>query len=313
MRICSFVPGATEVVAALGSADQLVGISHECDYPPSVTHIPVMIEPLVGRDTALSKEIDQQVKARAAAGQPLYRLNEVAFLEARPNLILTQDLCHVCAVTPSELSRAIGLLDRPPDMVTLSPTSLDDMLTDIERIARAVDRSKAGQVLRDSLHRRLERVRSRTAARHFRPRVVCLEWLEPLYVGGHWVPDMVDVAGGQDVLGSKNAPSRETTWMELEAARPDAVVIMPCGYTIDRTLEELSHLGSTHEHWTRLLHHCPHTYAVNAAAHFSRPGPRLIDGVEVLAAILHPEDHDPIGPEYALRVLPAALGMDLSS
>ncbi len=313
MRICSFVPGATEVIAALGLADQLVGISHECDFPPSLMHIPVMIEPLVGGDAALSADIDQQVKAMAAGGQHLYRLNEAAFHDARPDLIVTQDLCHVCAVTPDQLGRAMQALDRRPDMLTLSPTSLHDMLADIERIARAVGKPEEGQALRESLRRRLERIRSRIAARPTRPRVVCLEWLEPLYLGGHWVPEMVELAGGQDVLGSKDAPSRETTWKEVAAAQPDVVVVMPCGYTIDRTLEELSHHGSRYGDWARALRRWPRTYAVNAAAHFSRPGPRLVDGVEALAAILHPDDHNPIGQEQARRLDALALDPGFSS
>ncbi len=313
MRICSFVPGATEVIAALGLADQLVGISHECDFPPSLTHIPVMIEPLVGRDPALSADIDRQVKAMAAGGQHLYRLNEAAFHDARPDLILTQDLCHVCAVTPDQLGRAIQALDRRPDMITLSPTSLNDMLADIERIARAVGKLEEGQALRESLRRRLERVRSRAGARPTRPRVVCLEWLGPLYLGGHWVPQMVEFAGGQDVLGCQDAPSRETTWKEVEAAQPDVIVVMPCGYTIDRTLEELSHQGSRYGDWARALHRWPRTYAVNAAAHYSRPGPRLVDGVEVLAAILHQDDHNPVGQEQARRLDALALDLEHSS
>jgi iron complex transport system substrate-binding protein len=310
MRICSFVPGATEIVAALGLADHLVGISHECDFPPSVAHVPVMIEPLVGRDAALSADIDQQVKTMAASGQRLYRLNEAAFHGARPDLILTQDLCHVCAVTPDQLGRAIQSLERRPEMVSVSPTSLNDMFADIERIARAVGKVREGQALLEALRRRLETVRSRTATRRSRPRVVCLEWLGPLYLGGHWVPEMVELAGGQDVLGSKDGPSRETTWQEVEAARPDVVVVMPCGYTIDRTLEELSHHGERYGDWARALHRWPRTYAVNAAAHFSRPGPRLVDGVEVLALILHPDDHTPLDPEQALALDATALGME---
>lgn len=308
MRICSLIPGATEIVAALGLADHLVGISHECDFPASIAHVPVMIEPLVGREPALSADIDQQVKAVAAAGQRLYRLHEGAFHDARPDLILAQDLCHVCAVTPDQLNRAIESLTHRPVIVSLHPTSLKDMLVDIERIARAVGKVEEGRALADALGRRLDIVRSRAETRHPRPRVVCLEWLAPLYLAGHWVPEMVELAGGQDVLGSKGAPSRETTWEEVEEARPDVVLVMPCGYAINRTLEELSRPGGVNEDWTRAVNRWPQMYVVNAAAHFSRPGPRLIDGVEVVAAILDPDRHHPLDPGTAKRLDAAALG-----
>ena len=313
MRICSLVPGATEVVAALGFADRLVGISHECDFPSSISHAPVMIEPMVGKDHALSADIDRQVKELVAAGKRLYRLDEQAFLRAQPDLILTQALCHVCAVTPDQLSRAIRSLTRPPDVVTLSPTSLESVIHDIERIAEAVGRRARGQALADSLRRRLDLVREQTMALTPRPRVVCLEWLDPLYVAGHWVPEMVELAGGGDVLGSKDAPSRETTWGEVEAAQPDILLVMPCGYSIDRTIQELVRTGQAQNEWRHALDRRPHMYVVDAASYFSRPGPRLVDGVEILAAILHPDPNHPVDPVRAIKLEPAALAMGATS
>lgn len=312
MRICSLVPGATEVIASLGLADQLVGISHECDFPSSVRHVPVMIEPLVGTEPASSMDIDRKVKTLVSAGQRLYRLNERAFRDAQPDIILTQDLCHVCAVTPDQLTGAIRSLPRQPILLPLSPTSLDGMLTDIERIAQAVRRTDKGQALVQSLRERLARVRAQAAASS-RPRVVCLEWLDPLYLAGHWVPEMVEQAGGRDVLGSADDPSRETTWNEVEEARPDIVLIMPCGYTIDRTIKELARPGRVHEEWTRAVNRWPQTYVVDAASYFSRPGPRLIDGVELLAAILHPHRSRPLDPAKAIQLEATALAMGFKS
>lgn len=288
MNICSFVPGATEVIAALGLADRLVGISHECDFPSSVRHAPILIEPTIGHGTPSSEEIDQEVKALVAAGRPLYHLDEQAFLDAQPDLILTQDLCDVCAVTPDHLARAIHLLPSPPRVVTLNPTTLEDMIRDVERIAQAAERLSEGQELARKLRSRLDAVLARNPSEQDRVRVACLEWLDPLYAAGHWVPEMVRLAGGLDVLGKNGSRSRETTWEEVAAAQPDILIVMPCGYSIERTMQELARPGQTQKEWARALDGWPNTYIVEAASYFSRPGPRLVDGVELLASIIHP-------------------------
>ncbi|MBH0201486.1 MAG: cobalamin-binding protein [Nitrospira sp.] len=302
MRICSLIPGATEAVAALDLADQLVGISHECDFPASVRRIPVMIEPLVGQDGGSGGEIDRQVKELVASGQRLYRLNEEAFCRARPDLILTQDLCHVCSVTPDQLTRAIESLQHRPNVLTLSPTTLDDMFQDIERIAEAARVRTKGLAFVQELRRRVDHVRAQTSKTPARPRVVCLEWLDPLYVAGHWVPEMVALAGGHDVLGSQDAPSYETTWHAVKAARPDVILIMPCGYSVERTVNELRHVGQTGDAWRQACEQWPNLYVVDASSYFSRPGPRLVDGVELLAAILHPTPDHPLDPAHAIKL-----------
>ncbi len=302
MRICSLIPGATEVIAALDLADRLVGISHECDFPASVRRIPVMIEPLVGKDGGSGGEIDRQVKELVASGQRLYRLDEDALRRARPDLILTQDLCHVCSVTPDQLTRVIESLQHRPDVLTLSPTTLDDMLHDIERIADAAGVLAKGQALTQELRRRVDHVRAQTSRMPERPRVACLEWLDPLYVAGHWVPEMVALAGGLDVLGSRETPSHETTWRAVEAARPDVVLIMPCGYSVERTVDELRRVGQTGDAWRRACEQWPNLYVVDATSFFSRPGPRLVDGVELLAAILHPTPDHPLDLAHAIKL-----------
>ncbi len=299
MRICSLIPGATEVIAALGLADQLVGISHECDFPQSIRHISVMIEPMVGKNGGTAEEIDRHVKELVAAGTRLYRLNKEAFTLAQPDLIVTQDLCHVCAVTPDQLARAIHSLPHRPSMLSLSPTTLLDVLTDIERIAEATGTLTKGKLLADTLRHRLDLVR--TSKLTARPRVVCLEWLAPLYIAGHWVPEMVEAAGGHDVLGSSHVPSRETTWNEVEAAQPDIILVMPCGYPIERTLQELGQAGQVQNEWKRAAERWPHMYILDAASYFSRPGPRLVDGVELLASILQPKAHRPFDQAKAIR------------
>ena len=285
MKICSLVPGATEVVAALGMADRLVGISHECDFPATVRHAPVMVEAVVGSNQA-SHAIDQAVKDVLASGQRLYRLNEQAFIEAQPDVILSQDLCHVCAVTPDQLSRAIRTLPSTPKMVTLNPTTLDDILSDVERIGRSIGAETEGKAFAATLRDRLERVRRRAAERSHRPRVLCLEWLAPLYRGGHWVPEMVDIAGGTDVLGHAGQPSKTVSWEAVAASHPEIVVVMPCGFSVERTIAELCTLVRTSQPWAHALATWTTVAVVDAASYFSRPGPRLIDGAELLADIL---------------------------
>lgn len=302
MRICSLIPGATEVIAALGLADHLVGVSHECDFPASVRHIPVMIEPLVGKDGGAGGDIDRQVKELVASGQRLYRLNEDAFCRASPDLILTQDLCHVCSITPDQLTRTIESLQPRPEVLALSPTTLEEMLQDIERIAKAVGTLDKGRALADDLRHRLDQVRATTRETCARPRIVCLEWLNPLYVAGHWVPEMIDLAGGQDVLGLKDAPSYQTTWDDVTAARPDMVIVMPCGYSVDRTINEMRQTEAAQDTWQQVCESWPNTYVVDAGSYFSRPGPRLVDGVELLAALLHPSHDQTIDPAQAIRL-----------
>lgn len=313
MRICSLIPGATEVVAALDLADRLVGISHECDFPASVRHAPIMIEPMVGKDGGSGREIDRQVKELVASGQRLYRLNEDAFCRACPDIILTQDLCHVCSVTPDQLTHAIESLQHRPKVLTLGPTTLVDMIHDIERIAEAAGVPAKGRALTQELHRRVDRVRAEASRKSSRPRVVCLEWLDPLYVAGHWVPEMVELAGGHNVLGSQDVPSHETTWHAVETARPDVILVMPCGYSVERTVNELRHAGQTGDAWRRTCKQRPALYVVDAASFFSRPGPRLVDGVELLAAILHPTPAHPIDPAKAIKLEATTLTVGCTS
>ncbi len=291
MRICSLVPGATEVVAALGRQDDLIGISHECDFPPSLAQIPVMVRPRIESDRLSSVEIDQQVGALLAAGAGLYELDESRLLAARPDLIIAQALCDVCAVTPSQLKQVVHALSPPPHMLTLSPGRLDDILRDVDRIGTAIGQEDAGTRLSAALRSRLDTVRATVGAPAIRPRVACIEWLSPLYTAGHWVPDMVAAAGGIDVLAQAGTASRKMDWDTLAASEPDVIVLMPCGFTVPRTKAELAPL-TAHPQWQQLpAVRRGEVYLVEALSYFSRPGPRLIDGVEQLAAILHPASY----------------------
>lgn len=308
MRICSLVPGATEVIAALDLADRLVAVSHECDYPDSIRHVPSVVESVIDQNNLSSAAIDRAVKQLVNTGRRLYRLNEQRFIEAQPDVILTQDLCHVCAVTPDQLTQTIKALNSTPRLVTLNPTSLESMLLDVERIAQALGVADRGQTLLQSLRARLDRVAANIQTT--RPRVVCLEWLDPLYIAGHWVPDMVALAGGEDVLGRKDHPSRETTWDEVADAKPDVILIMPCGYSVQRTVDELGRLENTGSPWSAQLARRPETYVLDANSYFSRPGPRLVDGVELLAGLLHPMPSHKLNPAQAVRLTTSLLSVE---
>ncbi len=302
MRICSLLPSATEVIALLGLSDELVGISHECDYPPSVRNVPIMVEPIIPPQGLASADIDRQVGQLVASGQRLYRLNDSLLRQARPDLVLSQDLCHVCAVTPDQLHDALSSLSHQPTVLTLNPHTIRDVIADVIRIGDAAGRPAEGHRLAAQLRDRLEAVRARAQDLSHRPRVACIEWLSPLYVAGHWVPEMVQFAGGQDVLAQPGTPSRVVTWDEILAEAPDILIVMPCGFSVERTQTELFHLMQQPGQWPLSSDLIQHTFLVDASSYFSRPGPRLIDGIELLAAIFHPSDHDHIHESMACRL-----------
>lgn len=304
MRICSLLPSATEVIALLGLSDELVGISHECDYPPSVRSLPVMVEPMVPPHGLASPDIDRHVSQLVAAGQPLYRLKDHLLRQAQPDLIVSQDLCHVCAVTPDQLHEALCSMPRQPTILTLNPSTIHEVIDDVIRIGNAANRSAEGHQLAAQLHDRLEAVRTRVQRIAHCPRVACIEWLSPLYVAGHWVPEMVQLAGGQDVLAQPGDPSHVVTWDEVLAAAPDVLIVMPCGFSVERTQTELFQMMRQPGQWPLSSELAERTFLVDASSYFSRPGPRLIDGLELLAAILHPSDHDHIHESMACRLGP---------
>jgi iron complex transport system substrate-binding protein len=304
MRICSLLPSATEVIASLGLSDELVGISHECDYPPSVRSIPIMVEPMIPPHGLASADIDRQVHQLVASGQRLYRLNDHLLRQAQPDLIVSQDLCHVCAVTPDQLHDALRSMPHQPTVLTLNPGTVHDVIDDVVRIGDAAGRSAEGHRLAAHLRDRLEAVRTRVQGISHRPRVACIEWLSPLYVAGHWVPEMVQLAGGQDVLAQPGSPSRVVTWDEISAAAPDVLIVMPCGFSVERTKTELFQLIQQPGQWRLSPALEKHTYLVDASSYFSRPGPRLIDGIELLATLLHSSHHEHIHESMACRLGP---------
>jgi iron complex transport system substrate-binding protein len=281
MRIASLVPSATEMCFALGLGDDVVAVTHECDHPGAVAALPRLTRSLIP-DGLEPAGIDAAVRERVELGLSLYELDAAVLRQLEPDLILTQEICAVCAVSCDDVRAVAAGMPSHPAVLSLDPSRLGEVLADAETLGGAAGDPDAGRELRASLERRIEAVRAATAGAP-RPRVAALEWLDPPYCAGHWVPEMIAAAGGADALSSPGERSREIHWEEIAAARPDVVVVMPCGLHADEAEREaLRHpdgiggLGAGA------------AYAVDAAASFSRPGPRLADGVELLGHLLHP-------------------------
>jgi iron complex transport system substrate-binding protein len=282
VRIASLVPSSTEMLFELGLGDSVVAVTHECDWPPEAAALPHLTRTVVpaGLDAA---EIDRTVRETVASGRPLYELDAERLAEQEPDLIVTQAVCDVCAVSYDDVVAVAATLPGRPRVLSLDPMTLEEVLADIERLGAAAGVPDRGRALRAGAERRIEAVRS-AVAQAPRPRVAALEWLDPPFIAGHWVPQMIELAGGRDVLGRSGERSRTAPWEEIAAAAPDIVVAMPCGYDGPRSAEEaraytgpLGELGADR------------VVAVDASAYFSRPGPRLVTGIELLAQMLHPD------------------------
>lgn len=285
MRVISLLPAATEMVAVLGAAELLVGVTHECDHPPLVRQLPRMTGTAI--DVSADPEVvDAQVRAVAAAGAPLFTLDAAALLDARPDLILTQALCDVCAVSEGDV-RAIAARCAPiPTLITLAATTLDGVLAEVARVGEAIGRGAAATAWRETATGRLRAVHETLkAARAPRPRVAVIEWSDPLYAAGHWVPEMVRRAGGIDVLATPGAHSVPVTLEAIRTADPDLILVAPCGYDLSRAVTEAHRLrGDPAWAWARDRRWA----ALDANALLSRPGPRLIEGIEAIAHAVAP-------------------------
>jgi iron complex transport system substrate-binding protein len=291
MRICSLLPGATEILYLLGLGDRIVGVTHECDHPAEAKEKPVVVRSVFNADRMTGLEIDRKVAEILQAGKGLYTIDVEKLIAAAPDLILTQGLCDVCALDYNEVIKVARQLPRKPEILSLSPGSLSEILDDVERIGAATGCESRARAVSLELRRRIERVGLREPG--FRPRVVCLEWFDPIYVAGHWVPEMVALAGGFDVLGRKGEPSFKVEWPRVAAANPDIFLLMPCGFDVRRTVKESTPLTRL-EGWNDLRAvKAGNVYALNGSAYFSRPGPRLVNGLEILAQLLHADTEDP--------------------
>jgi iron complex transport system substrate-binding protein len=278
-RIVSFLPAGTEMVHALGAGGELVGRSHECDYPESVVDLPVVSRPALDLDDASPGAIDRAVAERMDSGDTLYRIDEVLLRDLRPDVILTQNLCRVCAPSGDELTRAVRKFDLLPEILFLTPRTVAEIEGNILAVGEAIGRVREAANLVYSNRERLAKLRKKVAGVPTR-RVVFLEWTDPLFCGGHWVPEMITLAGGEDPLGRAGEDSVRMDWKDVLSAKPEMIIVSPCGYRLERSVE-----------LARKMPRVPgvQMYAVDANAYFARPGPRVIEGVELLAHLFHPD------------------------
>ncbi len=288
-RIISLLPSSTEIICALGLRGQLVGVSHECDYPADVVGLPILTEPkLDPRGT--SGDIDTRVREIVQEGLSVYRLKTETLQRLKPDVIVTQDQCEVCAVSLPEVENAVQCFLTPDvSVVSLRPEKLDDIWTDIRRVAQATDQEKTAQALIRDAKERLQKIAQKT--RHLpRPRVACLEWLDPLMAAGNWIPELVDIAGGEYGLVEAGAHTPTLTWEALAAYQPEVIVITPCGFKIPQSQTDLPQL-TAHPDWLSLpaVQH-NRVYVADGNAYYNRPGPRIVESAEILAEMLHPEE-----------------------
>jgi iron complex transport system substrate-binding protein len=294
VRIASLVPSATEMLFALGLGDQVVAVTHECDYPPEAQSKPHLTRSLIPAYSAATNtaagptagQIDAEVRRLTGEGRHLYELDEPTLHGLDVDLIVTQAVCRVCAVSYDDVLAVAARLPSRPRVISLDPSNLAEVLADVPRLGEAAGVPDRAIRLREDLERRLQHVR-RAVSGASRPRVLALEWLDPPFIGGHWVPEMIEIAAGEDALGVAGAKSRTAEWHELAASAPDVIVAMPCGWDarqaraeVGARTAEVAAIGAER------------IWAVDAAASFSRPGPRLVEGTELLAHLFHPDRVD---------------------
>jgi iron complex transport system substrate-binding protein len=283
MQICSFLPSATEILFALGLENSVAGVTFECDFPPAAAKKAVVVDTNLAHDLT-SAEIDREVNQNSSHGEGLYRV-DIGKLEAiKPDLIVTQELCDVCAISSSYVAKAVHQLSSKPQVLSLTPHTLEDVLKDVLRVGEATARDTEAHELVSSLRKRIAKVRQ--ASKPQKPTVVCLEWLSPPFNGGHWIPEMIDLAGGVDPLGRLGKDSYRMEWEQVFRVDPDVVLVMPCGHNLERSVNEY-HVTKFPEGWKQVKAvRNGRVYAVNASAYFSRPGPRLVGGLEIMLSLL---------------------------
>ena len=295
MRIVSLVPHATELLFALGLGDEVIAVTHECDYPARALKLRQVTRDMLPPGLSAA-EIDAAVRERTLSGDSIYELDEQALRELEPDLIVTQALCPVCAVSHTEVVDLAKSIPSQPRVLALDPTTLGETLGDVRTVAQATNSRAAGIELIARIAGRIDRVKLAVRGSR-RPRVAALEWLDPVYVAGHWTPQLIELAGGEDVLGFPGEHSEVFTWEAVAAAEPEIVVVMPCGYDASRAHEEATaHAGQLASLGARLV------VAVNASAYFSRPGPRLITGLEILNAIMNEQDFTHLPPDSVAKL-----------
>jgi iron complex transport system substrate-binding protein len=289
LRIVSLLPSATEIVCALGLESDLVGITHECDYPPGVERLPAVTASRISHQHMSSAEIDHAVRGQLQGHGSIYDLDEKLLFDLKPDLILTQELCDVCAVSYKTVKQAARLFQTDVKVVSLEPNTIADVFDNLLYVGELTGVVERARVVVSELQSRLEAVRRRTVEIDVRPRTLMLEWIEPPFAPGHWVPEQVGIAGGDQAFGNAGKPSITTTGREIQEYDPDVVVLIPCGFYKEDIVRQLG-ISNLPEGWDDLRAvRDGKVWAVDATSYFSRPGPRLVDGVEILSRILHPK------------------------
>jgi iron complex transport system substrate-binding protein len=301
MRICSLLPSITEVLFELGRGGEIVGVTHECDWPAAALAKPKLTRSRLRGEGCSSAEIDRQVREQTGS---LYDLDAELLARLQPDLIFTQSLCPVCAVDERMVRDVAAVLPSRPEVVSYHPTCLQEVLTMIDEIGRSTNTSTAAHRLTDRFHDEIARVREMCAGAFDRPHVVCLEWSDPPFACGHWTPELVELAGGTEVLGRVRQPSRRVGWDELVAAQPSVLLLAPCGFTLDRTLAEMGSL-KRHAGWDKLpAVQTGRAYCTDGSAYFNRPGPRLIESLQILAEVIHPSYFEGLAPPGSFQRVP---------
>ncbi len=301
-RIISLLPSATEIVCALGLTENLVGITHECDYPPEVAGKPALTASRISHETMSSAEIDHAVRSQLDGHGSIYNLDEERMRSLKPDLILTQELCDVCAVSYKTVERAARMFETDVRVVSLEPNTISDIFMNIRTVGQLTGRAEIAERVVSELSARLEKVAGALGRVERRPRTLMLEWLEPAFAPGHWVPEQVAIAGGDHAFGRAGQPSVTTTAEEIRRYAPEVVVMIPCGYYKEDILRQLPQ-ARLPDGWNDLpAVRGAEVWAVDATSYFSRPGPRVVDGVEILARILHPEVFGSPATDEAVRV-----------
>jgi iron complex transport system substrate-binding protein len=288
-KICSLLPSATEIVFALGLDDRLVGVTHECDFPPAARRLPAVTRTILGHEVRDSRDIHRHIATALHEGSSLYLLDQGLLERLDPELVLTQELCDVCAVSYDLVAEAVLRLKGKRQVLSLEPTSLSGILASIEQVADAAGVPDRAAAMVTGLRQRIEAVTAKAGGVAARPRVLALEWLDPLFTAGHWVPEMVRLTGGQDLVGIEGRPSAQIAWSRVIEGDFELIVLMPCGFTLEQTVNESARVQFVEEWVRRTAGRAPKVYAVNGSAYFNRPGPRIVDGLEILLEIIQPE------------------------
>jgi iron complex transport system substrate-binding protein len=299
-RIASFLPSSTEILYEVGAGDQITGVTHECNYPDDARNKPRIINSSFDAANLTSRQIDNAIAGLTATGGDIYTVDEKKLKESRPDLIIAQGVCEVCAPFTKEIDRVKSVLGYDPDVLVLDPHDLDGILTSIMDVAKRVGRLDEGTKVVESLVNRINNIKRKVGERRTKnndfanttkrddPNIVCIEWIDPFFSAGHWVPQMVDIAGGYNGLSTRGQPSRRISLEQIIEFNPDKIILMPCGFDVDRTLQEAKLLDSLSE-WNSLeAVQTNEVYVVNANAYFSKPGPRIVTGLSILAKIIDP-------------------------